>query len=176
MTKWLLAVVLMTAAVATPATAAEGETVCETLFVQNARNVAMDAKTLTLKGIGPTVIFFCDRPERMAGHLSIEEFLQSWTQSKDSFATNPPNAVLSVLSGDAIVDVVVELTSKPRVTGDEMSYAIRILEGDVPTAGGPSSLFIDIIGRPLTPVSVAGAHRRMWRRGIRRCAVGVTCW
>ena len=30
------------------------------------------------------------------------------------------------------------------------------------------SLFIDVIGRPLTPVSVAGAHRRRRRRVIRR--------
>ena len=27
------------------------------------------------------------------------------------------------------------------------------------------------VGRPLTPVSVAGAHRR----AVRRCAAGVTC-
>ena len=28
-----------------------------------------------------------------------------------------------------------------------------------------------LVGRPLTPVSVAGAHRR----AVRRCAAGVTC-
>jgi len=31
------------------------------------------------------------------------------------------------------------------------------------------------VGRPLTPVSVAGAARRGTRRAVRRCAVGVTC-
>ena len=30
-------------------------------------------------------------------------------------------------------------------------------------------------GRPLTPGSVAGVHRRHERRAIRRCAAGVTC-
>jgi hypothetical protein len=28
----------------------------------------------------------------------------------------------------------------------------------------PAPLFIDIIGRPITPASFAGANRRMWRR------------
>jgi hypothetical protein len=31
------------------------------------------------------------------------------------------------------------------------------------------------VGRPLTPGSVAGVHRRHERRAVRRCAVGVTC-
>jgi len=31
------------------------------------------------------------------------------------------------------------------------------------------------IGRPGTPGSVAGVHRRMARRAVRRCAAGVTC-
>lgn len=31
------------------------------------------------------------------------------------------------------------------------------------------------IGRPLTPGSVAGVHRRVERRAIRRCVAGVTC-
>jgi hypothetical protein len=31
------------------------------------------------------------------------------------------------------------------------------------------------IGRPGTPGSVAGVHRRTARRAVRRCAAGVTC-
>ncbi len=31
------------------------------------------------------------------------------------------------------------------------------------------------IGRPATPGSVAGVHRRAARRAARRCAAGVTC-
>lgn len=31
------------------------------------------------------------------------------------------------------------------------------------------------IGRPATPGSVAGVHRRVDRRAVRRCAAGVTC-
>ena len=32
-----------------------------------------------------------------------------------------------------------------------------------------------VIGRPATPGSVAGVHRRTERRAVRRCAAGVTC-
>ena len=32
-----------------------------------------------------------------------------------------------------------------------------------------------VVGRPATPGSVAGVHRRVERRGVRRCAAGVTC-
>ena len=31
------------------------------------------------------------------------------------------------------------------------------------------------VGRPLTPGSFAGAHRRHERRAVRRCATGMTC-
>jgi hypothetical protein len=31
------------------------------------------------------------------------------------------------------------------------------------------------VGRPLTPGSVAGVHRRHERRAVRRCATGMTC-
>jgi hypothetical protein len=32
-----------------------------------------------------------------------------------------------------------------------------------------------VIGRPLTPGSVAGVNRRHTRRAVRRCAAGMTC-
>ena len=32
-----------------------------------------------------------------------------------------------------------------------------------------------VVGRPATPGSVAGVHRRHGRRAVRRCAAGMTC-
>jgi len=54
-------------------------------------------------------------------------------------------------------------------------YDIKVLEGELPPAGGPVALFIDPIGHPLSATSVAGVHRRHERRAVRRCAAGVTC-
>lgn len=171
-----LALVTAVIAGATLSTAAETKAECETLFVQSAKSVAMDSKTLTLKGISPLVTFFCDRPTRHAGHLTLAEFLQSWDYGKDSFTADPPNAVLSVLDGDTADDVVIELLDKPRISGDELTYDIKIIDGTATQKNGPGSLFIDIIGRPLTPLSYAGVARRTTRRAVRACAYGVTCW
>ncbi|MFL7870168.1 MAG: hypothetical protein AB8I58_15170, partial [Anaerolineales bacterium] len=51
---------------------------------------------------------------------------------------------------------------------DRFSYQVEILDGEMPASGGASSLFIDVIGRPLTPMSVCGVRRRGRRRGRRR--------
>ena len=32
------------------------------------------------------------------------------------------------------------------------------------------------VGRPATPASAAGVHRRHTRRAVRHCAAGVTCY
>jgi hypothetical protein len=63
---------------------------------------------------------------------------------------------------------VVVVLSDPALDWDDMSYRVEILDGDMPASGGPSSLFIDVIGRPLTPMSVAGVRRRGRRRARRR--------
>ena len=161
-----------------PVGAAEPEEeTCNALFVLSARDVSMDATTLTMKGTSPTVIYFCDRPVRFAGHLSVEEFLSSVTKGKDSFVEDPPNAAVSILSGDEVHDVVVTLSKTPTVNGDELVYSdIKIIDGELPKVAGAGSVFIDVIGRPVTPGSVAGVHRRHRRRAMSRCAAGVTCY
>jgi hypothetical protein len=173
----LFLAILVTMAVAAAVGAAEDEETCNALFVHSARDVSMDAHTLTMKGASPTVIYFCDRPVRFAGHLSVEEFLSSVTKGKDSFVEDPPNAAVSILSGDEVVDVIVTLSKQPTVNGDELVYSdIKIIDGELPKTGGPGSVFIDVIGRPMTPGSVAGVHRRTRARAMRRCAAGVTCY
>jgi hypothetical protein len=139
----------------------------EALFVQSATSMAYGDGRLTLNGVAPTTLLFSDRPDRVTGHVPTEEFLDSWGDGDDSFADDPPNAVLSIFTKDHVSDVVVVL-QEPVLEDDRFSYEVEILDGEMPTSGGPSSLFIDVIGRPMTPVSVAGVHRRGRRRGRRR--------
>ena len=139
----------------------------EALYVQSAHGMTYEDGVLTLQGLTPTTIMFSDRPDRITGHIPSGEFFDSWGEGDDSFADDPPNAVLSIFTEDEINDVVVVL-SDPALDGDQMSYSVDILDGEMPTSGGASSLFIDMIGRPMTPVSVAGCHRRGRRRGRRR--------
>jgi len=133
------------------------------LFVQNAQGIAYADGRLTLKGISPATVMFADRPERLATHMATAKFVPFWSEGKDSFLKDPPNATLSFLEDEALVDAVVELRD-PVLAGNDLSYNVKILEGKIPAKAGVSVLFIDIIGMPLTPVSYAGAARRAWRR------------
>ena len=135
------------------------------LFVQNAQSIHYADGKLTLKGVSPTTIMFSDRPERIAGHMATARFVPFWSKGKDSFLADPPNATLSIVNEDKVNDVVVVLRD-PELKGDELSYHVRVLEGEMPAKGGPVSLFIDIIGMPLTPLSYAGAARRDYRRAF----------
>jgi hypothetical protein len=135
------------------------------LFVQNANSIHYADGKLTLKGVSPTTIMFSDRPERIAGHMATTRFVPFWSKGKDSFLADPPNATLSIVDEDQVNDVVVELRD-PVLKGDELSYNVRVLEGEMPAKGGPVSLFIDIIGMPLTPLSYAGVARRTYRRAF----------
>ena len=150
---------------------------CNAMFVHHANEIRLEADKLTLKGFNPTIVFFCDRPERFAGHLTVGDFVNSFTKGIDSFAADPPNAVVSIQSEGGFHDVVVTLNKQPIVNGDEFVYhGIQIIEGDLPKITGAGTMFIDPVGRPMSPGSVAGVHRRHTRRTISRCAAGVTCY
>ncbi len=138
----------------------------EALFVQTAHAMSYDNGKITLHTLAPTTLFFSDRPDRVTGHITAREFVDSWDKGPDSFESNPPNAVLSIFHPDMVSDIVVELT-EPVLSDGSLTYSVEILDGEMPASGGPSALFIDVIGRPMSPVSVAGAHRRD-RRDDRR--------
>lgn len=137
----------------------------EFLFVQTADSASLADGVLRMGGVNPATIYFSDRPDRVAGHLTTDEFVASWGEGEDSFASNPPNATLSILAGEEPQEIVVTLT-EPRIEDDALVYNVSILEGAEAATGGACSLFIDIIGRPLTPVSYAGVARRTMRRAV----------
>lgn len=124
---------------AAPAGASEP---AELLFVQSADSMRVHAGVLTLKNVSPSVVFFSDRPKRMAGHVEMSGFLKAWGEGKDSFADDPPNANLSIVGGGAIKNTVVELKN-PRYDGTNLSYDIKVINGDLPSSGGTTALFID---------------------------------
>ncbi|MCA9949711.1 MAG: hypothetical protein KDE48_08705 [Anaerolineales bacterium] len=139
----------------------------EALFAQSAAGMSYKNGRLTLNGIAPTTLMFSDRPQRVTGHVPTEEFLDSWGDGDNNFADDPPNAVLSIFSEDEVNDVVIVLQD-PALDAGNLSYQVKILDGEMPSSGEASSLFIDMIGRPLSPVSIAGVRRRGRRRGRRR--------
>jgi hypothetical protein len=99
--------------------------------------------------------------------MPTSKFVPLWSQGKDSFLKDNPNATLSVFHGDKVSDLVVEL-SNPRLSGNDLSYDVKVLEGTLLAQGGACALFIDIIAMPRTPYSFAGAARRGYRRSFYR--------
>jgi hypothetical protein len=76
--------------------------------------------------------------------------------------------VLSFLAAeDETPDDVVVTLRNPRLTGEDLTYDSDVLDGNLPLQAGACSLFIDPIGRPLSPVSVMGMRRRQRRRAGR---------
>lgn len=140
----------------------------EYMFAQTSSGVSVGSDgRVILHGVSSTTLFFSDRPYRVTGHIPTDEFIGYWGEGNDSFAKDPPNALLTMFEDDAVNDVVVVL-SDPVLSNGDLSYAIEVTDGDLVTPSGPASLFIDMIGRPLSPMSVAGVHRRGRRRGRRR--------
>ena len=140
--------------------------VVPSLIVFNSRGVSLQGNKLVLTGISPNSIVFADRPVRAAGHDLTSHIVEDWGTGSDNFAKDPPNATVSAFSkeGATIRDAVVVLKS-PKLEGDKLTFDVDILEGNLNGADGPASVFIDIIGRPLTPLSYAGVARRSAYRG-----------
>jgi hypothetical protein len=169
---------LFVAAPAFAATLAAGESVraqnaqessktADFLFVQTAKGMAFDkaGSKLTLEGVSPVTLFFTDRPERIAGNMKTTTFVPFWSQGKDSFLSDPPNADVSLLEGAQLRQVVVVLRD-PVLQGDSLIYTVKVLQGEMPPKAADVSVFIDIIGMPLTPLSYAGVARRSYRRAF----------
>jgi len=64
----------------------------DVLFVQNAKNVSFNQGKLVLREVNPVTVCFTDRPARMAGHMQTSKLIPLWSQGKDSFLKDNPNA------------------------------------------------------------------------------------
>lgn len=140
--------------------------VVPSLIVFNARGASLQGDKLVLSGIVPNSIVFADRPVRAAGHDTTAHIVEDWNKGSDNFAKDPPNATVSAFTkdGSGVKDAVVVLKS-PKLEGDKLTFDVDVLEGDLNGADGSAAVFIDIIGRPLTPMSFAGVGRRTAFRG-----------
>jgi hypothetical protein len=119
------------------------------MFVQTADDLKSDGKTLRLVNVAQQTLYFSDRPVRIAGHITMPAYLDEWKagEGPDNFASDPPNATLSVYEPgqNANTLTVIEI-SHPVVDGKDLVYSYRLIEGTVPKAGGATALFIDWIG------------------------------
>jgi hypothetical protein len=145
----LAAVVLSLAACATTTTTSSGAP--QLMFVQSAEDLTVDrpASTIRLVKVNQQTLYFSDRPQRIAGHITMADYLKEWTAKAgpDNFGANPPNAALSVYEpGQPDSTLVVIKITKPVVDGADLVYNYRLINGTMPASGGATSLFIDWIG------------------------------
>ena len=65
------------------------------------------------------IIMFSDRPNRIVKYINGDDLKKLWKQGSDSFASNPPNAVLSTSSMDANIVVLNGMKAK----GNQVAYS-----------------------------------------------------
>ena len=137
----------------------------EAMFVQCAHGLKTSDGTVTFLGPANSTLFFADRPQRVVGHMHTRKFVNEWGEGENSFAEDPPNAVVSFLEeGEAVPEEVTMVIRDPHLTEETLTYKVEVLDGTLPARAGPCSLFIDPFGRPLSPGSAAGVRRRQRRR------------
>lgn len=145
----LFAMTMLSAAAGQTAPATDSKT--QLMFVQSAEDLKVDTSksTLRLVKVNQQTLYFSDRPQRIAGHLKMADYLSEWAKAEgpDNFSSDPPNAILSVYEpGQADSTVVVVKISHPVVDGNDIVYSYKIIKGEIPSKGGATALFIDSIG------------------------------
>ena len=126
--------------------------------------------TITLQGLSPSTLYFADRPQREVGHMSSRQFVANWGEGDDGFHGRPPER-------------------RPVVRGAGRRASRGCGRGNPRSAPGRRRAHLQHQGprrhrtgchramcavhRPigasrLSPVSVAGVHRRQGSPGALR--------
>ena len=61
-----------------------GGSQAQLMFVQSAEDLRVDAATTTLRlvKVNPQTVYFSDRPKRIAGHLTMADYLKAWKEGR----------------------------------------------------------------------------------------------
>ena len=149
LTAFLFAAAMLSTVTSQTAPAATSKT--QLMFVQSAEDLKVDPATSTFRlvKVNQQTLYFSDRPERIAGHMKMADYLTEWSKAEgaDNFTADPPNAILSVYEkGNDNNTVVVVKITHPVVDGNDLVYNYKLIKGKIPANGGATALFIDSIG------------------------------
>jgi hypothetical protein len=145
---------------ATPsATGSNNMTGPKFLFIQSAQSGSVSeinatTSTLQLSDVSDRTILFSDRPDRIVSSVNTTDFIGNWSSGPDSFAEDPPNAVLILddVEQQRQDFVIIELFNPEYYSeANTLSYNIRgvnatattISSIGLPGGFGQSTLVID---------------------------------
>ena len=112
------------------------------VHVQTAQSLGINLNgRITLHGVAATTLQFSTRPYRLTGSIKTDEFVSAWGEDDDTFAENPPNALLSVADGSNVSNAIVIL-SDPQLSDGDLRYAIDLSDGSLTPADGPVTVVI----------------------------------
>jgi hypothetical protein len=112
------------------------------VYVQTAQSLGINLDgRITLHGVAATTLQFSTRPYRLTGAINTDDFISTWGEGDDTFAENPPNALISVADGNDVSNVIVIL-SDPKLSDGDLSYAIDLSDGSLTPADGPVTAVI----------------------------------
>jgi hypothetical protein len=110
------------------------------MFVQTAGGASLKDGKLTL--MSPTTTFMSGK---MVGKMPCHHFIKAWSNGDNTFKTNPPKAVLTVLapSGESKkMDVTLQ---NPRFEGANLIYDVSLTEAGAPEGMNEAALFTNDI-------------------------------
>ena len=117
------------------------------VYVQMARGMLFDGRSLTLVDLAPSTIWSCATPSSGLDYLTTGAYLDLWAQRARRLARPSSCRVrgtLTLLDPDAQLtgDAVLTL-SNPRMTAPGLTYDAEVLQGLVPTESGACVLFLE---------------------------------
>jgi hypothetical protein len=129
------------------------------LFIQHAQSgsvseVNATTFTLELSDVSDKTIMFSDRPDRIVASIDTTDFVGNWSTGPNSFALDPPNAVLVLDDEEQREEVaVIELfnpeydseanTLRYDITAENATATTTSSSIDLPSEFGQSTLVID---------------------------------
>jgi hypothetical protein len=106
------------------------------------------AYTLELNDVSDKTILFSDRPDRIVGSVNTTDFIGNWSTGPDSFAADPPNAVLVLDDEEQRQDLAVIELHNPVYDSEANTLSYDITAENATSIGlpnkfGQSTMIID---------------------------------
>jgi hypothetical protein len=118
----------------------------EWLFVQTAEKAEATSETTLVMLSGRDIFAFTDRPYRKHGYMTTEKFASLWDEG-GTFKEDPPNAVLTWVSGEDMKESEIIIKGAEWHSDGRVTYSFTVAAGDAPEDSMLTpSLFIDGAG------------------------------